>query len=518
MAALFQKKNTLLDTAAPEYLQKCLVKLGDPKIKTAIKGKFPGISYTLSGYDISPLSYSEKVDLTSILFHLYVDSAGEREAVKALQDLLVSVRDRLGAVKDFENLILDLPSGVFAQERVKYLSKGELEENYSATLKEITNMREALDKGTSERTLALAAEKDILEATLYNTSDGVFALDREGKIVTFNKAMEELTGYIYSEVVKKPADDIVRLFDDSMPLDSGKYSPVLDTIGDRNVYSNTKVTLVTKSGQKKFVRMVSAVISEGKDINLGCIVTLTDITKEIELETLKLDFVSIAAHELRTPLTSIRGYLSLLGTDAVPELSEVNQEYLKKVIVSADQLYILTENLLNISRIERGSLILQKTVEEWLPVVKSVVERFTGSADESGVKIQFIESKTTLPKVYIDRTMVTEVISNLLDNAIKYNNPGGRVSIFIEELDGFVVTHIKDTGIGIPPESMPHLFKKFYRTSTSIWKQGRKGTGLGLFISSEIVRLHGGKIWAESHEKDGSTFSFTIPTAQVAAK
>lgn len=517
MSALFSKKNALLDSFAPEYLQVCLVKLGDPKIKASIKGKFPEIQYTLSGYDISELNYSQKLEFVGILFHLYVDGEGEKYAIEVFERELNRIKERLGASKDLEELIKDLPENTFLESRVKYMSREDIEQKLLKTLNEFDAAREALDTGVTERTVELAAEKDILEATLYNTSDGVFALNREGKIVTFNKAMEDLTGYFYSEVVGKRADEVIRLFDDTITLESSKYSPIIDNMSDKNIYSNNKVTLVSKNGTKKYVRMVSAVISEGKEINLGSIVTLTDVTKEIQLETMKLDFVSIAAHELRTPLTSIRGYLSLLGSEAVGDMTESNQEYLKKVIVSADQLYILTENLLNISRIERGNLILQKTTEEWIPLVRAVMGRFEEVALESGVELKYLESKTTLPKVYVDKTMITEVLSNLIDNAIKYNNPGGRVSVFIEELEGQIVTHVKDTGIGIPSESMPHLFKKFYRTSTSIWKEGKKGTGLGLFISSEIVRLHGGKIWADSGEDTGSTFSFSIPIAAEVA-
>ncbi len=113
----------------------------------------------------------------------------------------------------------------------------------------------------------------------------------------------------------------------------------------------------------------------------------------------------------------------------------------------------------------------------------------------------------------MDKTTIVEVLSNLLDNSIRYTPASGRISVFVEESDGQVITHIKDTGVGIPQASIPHIFKKFYRVST-VLKEGKKGTGLGLYISKEIVKLHKGDIWVESKQGGGSTFSFSLPVAQ----
>ena len=353
-------------------------------------------------------------------------------------------------------------------------------------------------------------EKDVLEAVLYNTSDGVYALDRQGRIVTFNKAMEDLTGYTFNEVHLKQADEAIRLFEGSSSLEVRMYCSLAGTPTEAPSYSSEKITLVARNGGKKYVRMVNSPISEGREVNIGCVVTLKDITKDIELETMKLDFVSMAAHELRTPLTAMRGYLSFLNDDIKVTLDQTHQEYLEKTIVSANQLHILIENLLNISRIERGTMTLEKTKENWIQIVKETVEAHQADAKNAGLTLVFSETPSTLPEVTVDKTMISEVLTNLLDNAIHYSNPGGRIDVFLEESEGKVITHIKDTGIGIPQESIPHLFKKFYRVS-AVLKEGRKGTGLGLFISKEIMKLHGGDVWVESEEGKGSTFSFAIP-------
>lgn len=353
--SLFGKKNTLLESVASRYFDSCLILFGDAKIKDLIKGKFPAIQYTLSGYDISELPSEDKAALVSLLFHLDVNERGEKQAISALEDAINKVKERLGVDKDFTDLLLSLPEGVFAAEKLKIIPRPDLESQFMTLVGELQKTRDALNTSVSKQTLDLAAEKDILKITLYNASDGVFALDKDGLIITFNKKMEDLTGYKHEEVKGKKADEVVRLFDDSMPLDSTKYSPTVENPTDRNVYSNNKVTLVSRNGVKKYVRMISAVLNEPTEKNLGSIVTLTDITKEIELENMKIDFVSIAAHELRTPLTSIRGYLELLSSKIPESLDEQSKKYLEKVVVSADQLHILVENLLNISRIEKAA-------------------------------------------------------------------------------------------------------------------------------------------------------------------
>lgn len=509
--SFFGKKNTLLESVASRYFDSCLILFGDAKIKDLIKGKFPAIQYTLSGYDISELPSEEKIALISLLFHLDVNERGEKQAVSALEDVITKVKERLGAEKDFTDLLLSLPEGVFAAQKLTIIPRQDLEAQFMTLVSELQKTRDALNTSVSKQTLDLAAEKDILKITLYNASDGVFALDKDGLIITFNKKMEDLTGYGFEEARGKKADEIVRLFDDSMPLESAKYSPNVENPTDRNVYSNNKVTLVSRNGIKKYVRMISAVLNEPTEKNLGSIVTLTDITKEIELENMKIDFVSIAAHELRTPLTSIRGYLELLSTKVSAVVDDQSKKYLDKVIVSADQLHILVENLLNISRIEKGSLILNKTESSMESVVLEAINLFQAMAAQAGVSVNYIKPKSEIPNVFIDHTMILEVVSNLIDNAIKYNKQDGSVAITTELIDDKVVTHVKDTGMGIPAESLPHIFKKFYRTSTNVLVQGRKGTGLGLFISKQIVELHGGQISLTSELGVGTTFSFSVP-------
>ena len=499
-------KEIFLEAVAFSYLQSSLEMLGNDGVHEAIKGKFPKIKYTTYGYDISQLSYDQKVDLINILFGLREDWG----AVDQLEKITLLVKDRLGVVAAFEEALKDLPPGVFEKQKVALLGKEELQAELLRVLNDLKKTKGDIERIVSERTLHLSVEKEVLATTLFNASYGVFALNLEGKIVTFNKEMEELTGYAFEEVKGSLADDVVRLFEDSVPLTIDKYAPFIGVRADKNIYFNNKVTLVARNGSKRYVRLVGTIVAEGKRINLRGIVTLADITKEVELENMKLDFVSIAAHELRTPITAIRGYLSLLKDEVYTTDNKERGAYLEKCIVSADTLYILMENLLNVSRIERGQVEISEKCLNWIAVVKSVVELFIEKAQSMKVTIEIDERAVGNLKVHADEIMIREVLANLLDNAVGYNKEGGKVIFSFDRAGDFVNTHIKDTGAGIPQESLPHVFKKFYRAS-GILEQGKKGTGLGLFIAKEIVRLHGGKIWLESRRNEGSTFSFSLP-------
>lgn len=498
------EKNAFISVIADEYLQLCMSELKEKVVRDSLKGEFPNLKYTLSGFDSSSLKCNQKIHLIEILFNVYKNQKGELEAVNTLENLGLKVKDRLGVIKTFNEGVKDLPDGVFEDYKIESLSKEDLLKKLKQKIAENKKLQSNISK-VSNQPSAKSIEKDMLEIILYNTSDGVYALDRKGKIITFNKAMEKLTGYTVNEAEGKFASDIIRLFDSSDPIE-------IELFCSGN-FSKDKLTLVSRNGEKKYVKMMSSEIVEDEDtsnIDISCVVNLKDITEDIELDTMKLDFVSMAAHELRTPLTSIRGHLSLLNDDIKDSLKDPYKGYVEKLVVSANRLHVLIENLLNISRIERGKLVLEKDNYNWVAIVKEVIESFKENSEVAGVSLKYTETKRKIPKVLVDKTMISEVISNLIDNAIKYTPEGGRVVVFVEQVEGKIITHIKDTGIGIPRASMPHIFKKFYRVST-VLKEGKKGTGLGLFISKEIVKLHKGDIWVDSEQGEGSTFSFSLP-------
>ena len=234
------------------------------------------------------------------------------------------------------------------------------------------------------------------------------------------------------------------------------------------------------------------------------------------LQELKDEFVFVAAHELRTPVTAIKGYVSLaLSSSGVP-LSEDVKKFLGEVKNASERLNQLVNDLLEIARSEAGRLEIQGKEMEITEQIKSVINELAPLAKEKSIAV--IYDPGTLPKAFADPMRFKEVMINLVGNAVKYTIPstelgtggsGGTVTITHEMQDNAIVTHVKDTGMGISKEAQSKLFEKFYRVKTE-QTQNITGTGLGLFIVKQIIEKMGGKIWVESEEGKGSTFSFSV--------
>ncbi len=338
------------------------------------------------------------------------------------------------------------------------------------------------------------------DQTILNTiQDGIILVDQNYQIQLFSLGAQRIFKWNESELLSTPIVNLIN-------IDTTKIT------NNTNLFD--VISAKSKTGDTVFVSLIISPIVFSQNENNQSqyfIITVRDITEEQELKQMKLDFVSIAAHELRTPITSIKGYTHIIETEALKYLPKEYQAFLLRIKASTDQLSILTENLLSVSKIERGSYNVKIIPTNWSDLVQNCVNDLTQSAVQRGLTISFNQNNN-LPKVLIDPLRIIEVLNNLISNAINYTKHG-TVTITIEQIDQMVVTHIADTGEGIPRYALSHLFEKFFRVS-GVLEQGSKGTGLGLYISKSIVELHGGKIWAESTEGKGSTFSFSLPIEQ----
>ncbi len=359
----------------------------------------------------------------------------------------------------------------------------------------------------------LVAERNKLSVTLSGITEAVFVVDKDGVISFFNEAAENIFGTKAAMLIGKKADQVLKIFDQEGPVLVEYFFPKEKLSKDMVTYSRNGVRIELPDGKSRFANLIAANIVEGEGINLGAIVTIHDVSKEKELEEMKLDFVSMAAHELRTPLTSIRGYLSVLQEELKTKLNEDQLSFLEKAFISSTQLAALVENLLSVSRIERGSLQIQTQVTDWEEILSESFANFEPQAHERQVKFTLIKPTKPLPYVLVDKFRISEVASNLIGNALNYTPSGGSVEVSTEVLDDQVVTHVKDTGPGIPEQALPKLFTKFFRVS-GVLEQGSKGTGLGLYISKSIVDMHKGRIWVESQIGKGSVFSFSVPISK----
>lgn len=360
--------------------------------------------------------------------------------------------------------------------------------------------------------LALVAERNKFSVTIQGITDAIIAINLQGEIILFNDAAQQMCGYSSKTVMGKRLDQYVRLLTkEGTPIPVETYAPIRTDSFEGVVFSQSNIALKSNLPTNKFVDVTSAKITESAGADLACIIRIHDITDKHELQEMQLDFVSMAAHELRTPLTSIRGYLEMLKTSLWGKISDEEQSFIKRIEISSLQLYGLMENLLSASRIERGVFALQEQPTEWTKHIEQAIAESEPLVKEKGLTVKWKKPKKTLPRVLVDPLRINEVLNNLISNAVKYT-PQGEVEISVEfdKEKNEVITHIRDTGQGIPPDALPHMFEKFFRVQGTL-EQGSKGTGLGLYITRSIVELHQGRIWVESVEGKGSTFSFSLP-------
>ncbi len=386
----------------------------------------------------------------------------------------------------------------------------EASEHMSIKQNEILTAKESVEKTVQQRTHELAVEKNKLSTTLAYVMDAVIAVNRNGVVQIFNSAAERITGYTSSEATGKYIESLITVHEKSVLIPYVSYCPSTTPDQSGISFNRSELLLTAKNGQQIYVDLTTARIKQDKNGDLGWIITLHDVSAERQLEEMKIDFVSMAAHELRTPLTSIRGYLSIFMDENEGKFDETQKRFLSRIQISTSQLLGLIENLLSVSKIERGVFAIKAAPTDWINTVRQAIDSVSERAADKQISILFQPPQEPIPQVPVDIVRITEVLDNLLSNAIAYTKPGGSVTITIDHKDNFVNTHITDTGEGVPAQAIPHLFKKFFRVSGKL-EQGSKGNGLGLYISKSIIDMHKGSIWVKSELNRGSTFSFSLP-------
>ncbi|MBU0999824.1 PAS domain S-box protein [Patescibacteria group bacterium] len=361
-----------------------------------------------------------------------------------------------------------------------------------------------IQKIENDKAIAIS-EKNKFDEILSSVIDGIIALDFNKNIMFLNKASEELIGLRKSDVLGKSIDQIIRLFSGQEEILPKNYC---------QESFNQTAKLVGKDGKQAKVNLMTTQINGTVQTNLNCILIIHDLSKEEELEQMKLDFVSMASHELKTPLTSIVGYLSVFLDENKDKIPAESLELLNKTFIAAKQLQVLIQNLLNVNKIEKEQLSVSPQPTDYLPILTKAVEDLRSQATQKNIVLSVVSPTETLPKVIADPIRINEVITNLISNAINYTNPNGKIAVSVKVSPNNITTTVSDTGIGIPNEAIPRLFSKFFRVPNAS-QQANKGTGLGLYISKSIVEKLHGKIWVESEPGKGSKFSFTLPIITV---
>ena len=338
-----------------------------------------------------------------------------------------------------------------------------------------------------------------LEAVLASTPEPVLVIDEQMRLLLLNPAALQVPGLIGSASPRKPIreviqqDDVYRLV--TMPTDEGVISREITLPGGRIFYTS-----------------VSPVLVEGQSVGKICI--LRDVTHYKELDSLKSDFVSTVSHDLRSPLTLMRGYATMI--QMVGELNEQQKNYINKIVAGVDNISRLVNNLLDLGRIETGVGLKIEEIQ-LTEVIETVINQLSPQASQNKVRVQYIENETldhlTPIKMQADPALVQQAIYNLVENAIKYTQVNGEVRVKLNAGLSTAIIEVRDTGIGIAPLDLPHMFEKFYRSGRREAYQQR-GTGLGLAIVKSIAERHQGKVWVESQLGRGSVFFLELPYVQ----
>jgi len=238
----------------------------------------------------------------------------------------------------------------------------------------------------------------------------------------------------------------------------------------------------------------------------GSLLLVQDLTQVRKLENVRRDFISNVSHELRTPLASLKALTETLQNGAITDV-EAGPRFLERIHTEVDALTQMTQELLDLSRIESGQVQLNFENISPRALLISAAERMKAQAERAGLKLE-VTCDENIPRIRADRGRLEQVLVNLIHNAVKFTKPGGSITLEAESTPSRVRCAVRDTGKGIPTESLPRIFERFYRVDSS---RTGSGTGLGLSISKHIVEAHGGKIWAESEEGRGSAFYFEMP-------
>jgi two-component system phosphate regulon sensor histidine kinase PhoR len=364
---------------------------------------------------------------------------------------------------------------------------------------------ETMRERVGATTGALRDERDVLDAVLQSAGDGILMVDPSGKIVLANARWTEQLGA--GEGIAA-ANDLTRV--GRSGHDASFESAVRGWLADPGRIAVEDFERVAASpGAYRRFRCYTAPVRRREGATIGRILVLRDITREGEAERMRSALISNVSHELRSPLTSIKGYVETLIHGGPWDPGE-EREFLDIISSAADKLANLVDNLLDAAKMEAGVLTLEREPVRVERIAHQVVAQKQPLTPRHALRL---EAEPGLPIVHADPLRVEQVITNLVENAIKYSPEGGPITVRLESNAGGIGVSVTDQGMGVPPGLADRLFERFYRADGEVIRT-TKGLGLGLFICRSLVEAHGGQIGVQSRGAGkGSTFWFTLPSS-----
>lgn len=375
--------------------------------------------------------------------------------------------------------------------------------------------RQKTDDNTSSLKNKLSAVESKSDVVINAIDDGVLAISKDGNIELINPSAQQIIGWDQGDALGLNWKSVLKLVTSDGKDVEELENPIAQSLSKNQPTHNDKLFLLTSSEKRILVSIVSSPVGTDGE---GIIVVFRDITKEKAEEREQAEFISTASHEMRTPVASIEGYLGLALNPATAHIDEKARDFITKAHESAQHLGRLFQDLLDISKVEDGRMKNNPKIINVNEFLKDIFEGLEAKANEKQLNYIFMpdiidegKEKSLQPIFYanIDPDHFREVVSNLIENAIKYT-PSGEVVVNVTGDDKQISVSVKDSGIGIPAEDIPHLFQKFYRVDNSDTRE-IGGTGLGLYLSRRLAEAMSGNLRVESKYKEGSTFYLEIP-------
>ena len=409
--------------------------------------------------------------------------------------LLENRRDNI-RLKQINQKVKDLIAGDYSQV---------LDMQGSSEITNITNNLNDLSEVIRLTQENLEQESKRLHSILSYMTDGVLATNRRGKITMINDMAKKQLGVQKEEVLNKSILELLKIEDEYELRDLITQVPelMIDSQDANGEYLSLRVRFA-------LVRRESGFIS-------GLVAVLHDTTEQEKEERERRLFVSNVSHELRTPLTSVKSYLEALDEGALSE--PVAPDFIKVSLDETNRMMRMVTDLLHLSRIDNATSHLDVELINFTAFITFILNRFDkmrGSDEEK--KYELVRDyPITSVWIEIDTDKMTQVIDNILNNAIKYSPDGGKITVTMKTTDDQMILSISDQGLGIPKQDLPRIFDRFYRVDRAR-SRAQGGTGLGLSIAKEIIKQHNGFIWAKSIYGKGSTFTIVLPYDKDAVK
>ena len=409
--------------------------------------------------------------------------------------LLENRRDNI-RLKQINQKVKDLIAGDYSQV---------LDMQGSSEITNITNNLNDLSEVIRLTQENLEQESKRLHSILSYMTDGVLATNRRGKITMINDMAKKQLGVQKEEVLNKSILELLKIEDEYELRDLITQIPelMIDSQDDNGEYLSLRVRFA-------LVRRESGFIS-------GLVAVLHDTTEQEKEERERRLFVSNVSHELRTPLTSVKSYLEALDEGALSE--HVAPDFIKVSLDETNRMMRMVTDLLHLSRIDNETSHLDVELINFTAFITFILNRFDQIRGQDEEKKYELVRDYPITSVWIeiDTDKMTQVIDNILNNAIKYSPDGGKITVTMKTTDDQMILSISDQGLGIPKQDLPRIFDRFYRVDRAR-SRAQGGTGLGLSIAKEIIKQHNGFIWAKSEYGKGSTFTIVLPYDKDAVK